>query len=104
MSAIGLFVLRVLIARPLVERVTGTSLRAVSTAFAIAASFGLVAIPVYLDFATANDSLRSLFDVGSLVPLFHPSKEHGHVAIAQAAIATSTKIVLKRKRNQRRWE
>ena len=70
MSAIGLFVLRVLIARPLVERVTGTSLRAVSTAFVIAASLGLVAIPVYLDFATANDSLRSVFDVGALVPLF----------------------------------
>ena len=33
-------------------------------------SSGLIAIPVYLDFSTANDSLRSVFDVGALVPLF----------------------------------
>ena len=31
---------------------------------------GLIAIPVYLDFAIANDSLRSVFDLGALVPLF----------------------------------
>ena len=31
---------------------------------------GLIAIPVYLDFAMANDSLRSVFDLGALVPLF----------------------------------
>ena len=31
---------------------------------------GLVAIPVYLDFAIAEDSLRSVFDLGALVPLF----------------------------------
>ena len=70
MSAIGLYVLRTLIARPLIRRVDGTSLRAVSIAFVIASVLGLIAIPVYLDFATANDSLRSVFDLGSLVPLF----------------------------------
>jgi copper transport protein len=70
MIAIGLFVLRVLIARPLVRRVEGTSLRAVSIAFAIAAGLALIAIPVYLEVATANDSLTSAFDVGKLVPLF----------------------------------
>jgi len=31
---------------------------------------GVLAIPTYLDFATANDSLHSVFDVGALVPLF----------------------------------
>ena len=31
---------------------------------------GLIAIPVYLDFSIANDSLRSVFDLGALVPLF----------------------------------
>ena len=36
----------------------------------IASVIGLIAIPVYLDFATAIDSLRSVFDVGALVPLF----------------------------------
>jgi copper transport protein len=70
MSAIGLFVFRVLIARPAHRRAPGTSLRAVSIAFVIASVVGLLAIPVYLDFATAIDSLRSVFDVGALVPLF----------------------------------
>ena len=70
MAAIGLFVLRVLILRPVPRRVPGAPLRAVSVAFVVASVLGLVAIPVYLDFATANDSLHSVFDVGALVPLF----------------------------------
>ena len=70
MSAIGLFVFRLLIARPAFRRVQGVSLRAVSRAFVIASVIGLVAIPVYLDIATAIDSLRSAFDLGALVPLF----------------------------------
>jgi copper transport protein len=70
MSAIGLFVLRMLIARPLARRVRGASLRGVTVAFVVASIVGLIAIPVYLDFATANDSLRSVFDVTALVPLF----------------------------------
>ena len=70
MIAIGLFVLRLMIARPLVRRVEGTSLRAASIAFVVCSLLGLVAVPVYLDFATAIDSLRSVFDVGALVPLF----------------------------------
>ncbi len=36
----------------------------------VASVVGLIAIPVYLDVATANDSLRSVFDVTALVPLF----------------------------------
>jgi copper transport protein len=70
MSAIGLFVLRMLIARPAVRRAPGTSLRALSVAFLVLSMLGLVTIPVYLDFAIANDSLRSVFDLGALVPLF----------------------------------
>ena len=70
MSAIGLFVFRVLVARPARRRAPETSLRPVSRAFLIASVVGLLAIPVYLDFATAIDSLRSVFDVGALVPLF----------------------------------
>jgi copper transport protein len=30
----------------------------------------VIAVPVYLDFSIANDSLRSVFDLGALVPLF----------------------------------
>jgi copper transport protein len=70
MSAIGLFVLRLLVARPLIRRVRGTSLRGVTIAFVVASVVGLIAIPVYLDFSTANDSLRSVFDLSALVPLF----------------------------------
>jgi copper transport protein len=49
MTAIGLFVLRTLIAQPLVRRVEGASLRGVSVAFGIVAALGLVAVPVYLE-------------------------------------------------------
>jgi copper transport protein len=70
MAAIGLFVFRVLIARPVVRRVEGVRLRAVSVAMIGFSVLGLIAIPVYLDFSTANDSLRSVFDLGALVPLF----------------------------------
>jgi copper transport protein len=68
--SIGLFVFRMLIARPLVRRVEGTTLRAVTIAFGVAAAASVVAIPVYLDVATSVDSLRSVFAVGALVPLF----------------------------------
>ena len=70
MVAIGLFVLRLVVIRPVVRRVPGTRLRALSVAFVVASVLALVAIPVYLDFTTANDSLRSVFDVTALVPLF----------------------------------
>jgi copper transport protein len=70
MVAIGLLALRLLIARPLVRRVPGTSLRGLSIAFVVASAIGLIAIPVYLDFSVANDSLRSVFDLGALIPLY----------------------------------
>src|SRR5205085_3945483 len=73
MAAIGLFVLRVLIARPAVRRVSETRLRAVTIAFAIASVIGLVAIPVYVVLATAQFALRSAFALGALVPLLHVS-------------------------------
>jgi copper transport protein len=70
MSAIGLFVLRMFIARPLVRRVDGTTLRALTVAFVVASALGLAALPVYLEESTAIDSLRSFFAVGTLVPLW----------------------------------
>jgi copper transport protein len=73
MAAIGLFVLRALIARPVVKRVPGASLRAVSIAFGVAAAVALVAIPVYVEIATAEFALRSVFDVGAIVPLLRSS-------------------------------
>lgn len=70
MAAIGLVVLRLIVARPLVRAVEGVSLKPLTIAFGIAAGLGLIAIPLYLDVSTANDSLRSVFDLTALVPLF----------------------------------
>jgi len=70
MTAIGLFVLRIAIARPLVRRVSGTSLRVLTIAFGIVAGLALIAIPAYLEEAVAIDSLRSFWDVTGVVPLW----------------------------------
>ena len=70
MIAIGLFVLRLLVARPGARAPSRATLRALSRASVVASVVGLIAIPVYLDFAIADDSLRSVFDLGALVPLF----------------------------------
>jgi copper transport protein len=73
MAAVGLLSLRTLVARPLVERVSGASLRRVSLAFAVAALVGLVAIPVYVEIATAQYAFKSVWDVSGVVPLMRTS-------------------------------
>jgi len=73
MAAIGLFMLRTVIARPVVARVPGTRLRAVSAAFAAAVAVGLVATPIYVLLATAQFALRSFWSFGALVPLMDVS-------------------------------
>jgi copper transport protein len=73
MAAIGLFVLRAAIARPVVSRVEGTQLRAVSIAFVAALALALVAVPVYVLVATAQFALRPVSAVGTLVPLLRVS-------------------------------
>ncbi len=70
MASLGLFFMRVAIARPAARRLPGTSLRAITVAFGVASSLGLLAVPVFLEESTAIDSLRSFFDVGALMPLF----------------------------------
>jgi copper transport protein len=73
MAAIGLFILRIATARPVVRRVSETRLRAVSVAFGISAVVALVATPVYVVMATAQFALRSVFDLGNVVPLLRDS-------------------------------
>jgi copper transport protein len=73
MAAIGLFILRIATARPVVRRVSGTRLRAVSVAFGISSAIALIAIPVYAVMATAQFALRSAFDLGNVVPLIRDS-------------------------------
>lgn len=70
MVAIGLFAFRFAIARPLARSVPEARLRPISVALVIASLVGVAAIPVYLDFAIAGDSLRSVFDLTALVPLY----------------------------------
>jgi len=73
MSAIGLLLIRLLIARPIGRGPAGRSLRATSIAFAVAAAVALVSIPLYVLTATAQFALRSVFDVSNLVPLARAS-------------------------------
>ena len=68
MAAIGLFILRIAIARPVIRRVSGTRLRAVSIAFFVACGIALIAIPIYVDMSTAKFALRSAFDLSHVVP------------------------------------
>jgi copper transport protein len=69
MAAVGLLALRVAIARPLLT----DRPRALAIAFWIAISVALVAAPLYVLEATAQFSLRSVWDVGALVPLMEQS-------------------------------
>jgi copper transport protein len=73
MVAIGLFILRIATARPVVRRVPESRLRPVSLAFFVASVVALVAIPVYVLMATAQFALRSTFAFGALVPLLRAS-------------------------------
>ncbi|HSB38245.1 MAG TPA: copper resistance protein CopC [Gaiellaceae bacterium] len=68
LGALGLFVLRALIARPVVRAVPGCSLRALNIAFAVAVVVALVATPVYVLLATAQFTLRSFWDLADVVP------------------------------------
>lgn len=68
LTALGLFVLRAVIARPVVRVVPGCSLRPLSIAFGAALAIALAAIPVYVVLATAQFTLRSAFDLGAIVP------------------------------------
>jgi copper transport protein len=107
MSAIGLFLLRIAIARPVVRRVSETRLCAVSIAFAVAAAVALLAIPIYVLLATADFALRSAFDVGALVPLLRTSAfGRGYLdlelAFAFFAIAAAIAIAVDRPERQRR--
>jgi copper transport protein len=73
MAAIGLFVLRIVVARPAVARVPSTRLRSVTTAFGVASVIALLAIPVYVLLSTAEFALRSFWSFGALFPLVRVS-------------------------------
>jgi copper transport protein len=68
MAAIGLFVLRMFVARPL-----RSPPRALSIAFWIAMVVALIATPVYVLLATAEFAVRSFWSWGALIPLMRTS-------------------------------
>lgn len=74
MLAVGLFAFRILIARPVIRRVPGSSLRPVTIAFIGALAVSLVAVPIYVIAATAKFALRSSLDLGTLIPLVRDSE------------------------------
>jgi copper transport protein len=73
LSALGLFVLRAVIARPVVRVVRGSSLRALNIAVGVALVVALIATPVYALLATAQFTLRSFWDFGDVVPAVRSS-------------------------------
>jgi copper transport protein len=101
LAAVGLFVLRALLARGLPWQVPGVSLRPLSVAFFVALAASLVAIPVYIDLTTAQFALRSVFDLGDIVPLARASR-FGRALIdleivtALFGLAATTSIALER--------
>ena len=69
LASVGLLVFRLAIARPLLRRVPGSSLRAASIALAVALPVAIVSTLVYLDLSTAEFAQVSAFDLGNVVPL-----------------------------------
>jgi copper transport protein len=75
MTAIGLFVLRIAIARPLRMQPLATAV-----AFVVSSIVALVAIPFYVLYATSEFARRPITAVGDLVPLMRVSAfGHGFV-------------------------
>jgi copper transport protein len=97
MTALGLFVLRMVIARPVARRVGGVSLGTISVALGIALLIALVATPIYVLFATAQFSLRSVFDLGAIVPVARASsfgRDYLDLELVLALFAVAAGIAL----------
>jgi copper transport protein len=107
MAAIGLFVIRIAIARPVVARVAGARLRATSIAFVVASAIALIVIPVYVELATAEFAERSVFALRAVIPLLRASAfGRGYldleVAFALFVLAAAVAIALDRPQLERR--
>ena len=107
MAAIGLFVLRIATARPVVRRVPESRLRPLDIAFGIASLVGLIAIPIYLLMATAQFALRSAFDLSALFPLLRGSAFgrgliHLEIAFGLFVLAAGLAVWIDRPERERR--
>jgi copper transport protein len=107
LSALGLFVLRAIVARPVVRAVRGCSLRPLTIAFGAAVAVALVAIPVYVLLATAQFTLRSVWDLGDIVPAAR-SSGFGRdfldleLVLALFAVAAAAALAVDRPERERR--
>jgi copper transport protein len=107
MSAVGLFVLRALIARPVVRTLRGSSLRSLEIALGVSLAVALAAIPVYVVLATAQFALRSAFDLGAIVPLLRGSAFGRayldlELVVALFALAAGVSVVVDRPEREHR--
>jgi len=99
MGAIGLLILRTLVARDVPRRAPGASLRSVSVAFFVSIGLALVVTPIYDVMSTAKFAQRSVWDLGNVVPLLNTS-HFGHalldfeIVLALLAIAGAVAIWL----------
>jgi copper transport protein len=97
MCSVGLLAFRLLIARPLLRHVRGSSLRAVNVALAVSLAVALISVLVYLDLATAQFALRSAFDLGAVVPLVRASafgRAYVDLALALVLLALAAALML----------
>lgn len=104
MTALGLFLLRSVIARPVSRVVPGSSLRPLSLAFGVALLVALVAIPVYVVLATAQFTLRSVWDLGTIVPAARSSsfgRDFLDLELVLALFATAAAVALALDRPER---
>jgi copper transport protein len=87
LSAIGLYVLRVITARPVVRAVRGSSLRGVTWAMWISLAVALIATPIYLLITTAEFDRRSVFALGAIVPLVRDSAFGRALVVLEGTLA-----------------
>jgi copper transport protein len=102
MSAIGIFVLRVIVTRPL-----RSAPRALTIAFGVAMGVALVAVPIYVLLATAQFAFRSATSIGALVPLMRVSAFGRayldlELLLALFAVAAGAALALDRRASPRR--
>lgn len=94
LSAIGLYVLRVITARPVVRAVRGSSLRAITLSLWISLGVALVATPIYVLLATSQFAQRSVFDLGTILPDARDSAFGRGFLVLEGALALFTLAAL----------
>jgi copper transport protein len=105
MISLGLFVFRVIIARPLRRIAPASSPRWITRALAVSLGVTLLATPVYLLFSTAQFALRSWTAVGALVPLMRVSafgRAFTDLELVVALFALAAAIAIGVERSDRR--